>query len=64
MLAPTHPRLMAQESDIDPASYQADFFTFVRIVYDSAGGQGEAYYPGTRVGYLDGLPTTPSVLAI
>ncbi len=46
MLAPIHPRLMAQESDIDPASYQADFFTFVRIVYDSAGGQGEAYYPG------------------
>lgn len=36
----------AQESDLDLASYSADKFTFVRIMYDSAGGNGEAFYRG------------------
>lgn len=36
----------AQVSDLDTSSYRSDYFTFVRIVYDSVGGNGEAYYRG------------------
>ena len=36
----------AQESDLDWKSYDPDKLTFVRIVYDSIGGNGEAYYRG------------------
>jgi len=39
-------RLEAQESDIDWSTYSPDRFTFVRIVYDSVGGYGEAFYRG------------------
>ena len=35
----------AQESDLDEKSFSPDKFTFVRIVYDSAGGPGEAWGP-------------------
>ena len=38
--------LQAQESDLDLSTYRADYFTFVRIVYDSVGGRNEAYYRG------------------
>lgn len=41
-----HGGLHAQESDLDLSTYRADHFTFVRIVYDSVGGNGEAYYRG------------------
>lgn len=34
------------ESDLDPATFDPDKFTFVRIVYDSTGGMGEAWYRG------------------
>ena len=37
---------LSQESDLDLPSFNADRFTFVRIVYDSAGGQNEAFYRG------------------
>jgi hypothetical protein len=37
---------LSQESDLDLSSFNADRFTFVRIVYDSAGGQNEAFYRG------------------
>lgn len=37
---------LAQVSDLDRATYHPDHFTFVRIVYDSTGGNGEAYYRG------------------
>lgn len=36
----------AQESDLDWATYNPDKFTFVRIMYDSHGGDGEAWYRG------------------
>jgi hypothetical protein len=36
----------SQESDLDRSTYSADHFTFVRIMYDSVGGNGEAYYRG------------------
>lgn len=36
----------AQESDLDLANFDPDKFTFVRIVYDSVGGDGEAWYRG------------------
>ena len=39
---------VSQDSDLDWATYDPDKFTFVRIVYDSVGGNGEAYYPGDR----------------
>ncbi|MEQ1830546.1 MAG: DUF4159 domain-containing protein [Pirellula sp.] len=35
-----------QDSDLDLKSYDPDRFTFVRIVYDSVGGNGEAFYRG------------------
>lgn len=35
-----------EESDLDLRSYDPDKFTFVRIVYDSVGGNGEAFYRG------------------
>ena len=38
--------LAAQESDLDLSKFNPDHFTFVRIVYDSIGGNGEAYYRG------------------
>ncbi|MCU0721045.1 MAG: DUF4159 domain-containing protein [Pirellula sp.] len=34
------------KSDLDQTSFSPDRFTFVRVVYDSQGGPGEAYYPG------------------
>ncbi|XZE18543.1 DUF4159 domain-containing protein [Pirellulaceae bacterium SH449] len=33
-------------SDLDLTTFSPDNFTFVRIIYDSVGGPGEAYYPG------------------
>lgn len=33
-------------SDLDLVTFSPDNFTFVRIIYDSVGGPGEAYYPG------------------
>jgi hypothetical protein len=36
----------AQESDIDEERIDPDKFTFVRIAYDSVGGNGEAFYRG------------------
>jgi Domain of unknown function (DUF4159) len=36
------------ESDLDVATYDPEKFTFVRIVYDSVGGNGEAWYYGDR----------------
>lgn len=41
-------RLAGQESDLDLKSYDPDKLTFVRIVYESVGGYGEAYYQGDR----------------
>ncbi len=38
--------VIAQESDLDQSTFDPDKFTFVRIVYDSAGGPGEAWYGG------------------
>lgn len=38
--------LLAQESDLDWKDFRPDRFTFVRIVYDSVGGNGEAFYRG------------------
>jgi hypothetical protein len=35
-----------RESDLDIQNYDPDRFTFVRIVYDSVGGNGEAFYRG------------------
>jgi len=35
-----------QESDLDLATFSPDRFTFVRIVYDSVGGNGESFYRG------------------
>jgi hypothetical protein len=40
--------LAAQESDLDWKDFDPDRFTFVRIVYDSVGGNGEAFYRGDR----------------
>lgn len=37
---------LGQESDLDWGTFRADRFTFVRIMYDSHGGNGEAYYRG------------------
>ena len=34
------------ESDLDLAIYDPEKFTFVRIVYDSSGGNGESWYRG------------------
>ncbi len=34
------------KSDLDRTTFSPDRFTFVRVVYDSQGGPGEAYYPG------------------
>jgi Domain of unknown function (DUF4159) len=34
------------ESDINPATYDPDKFTFVRIMFESSGGPGEAWYRG------------------
>jgi hypothetical protein len=36
------------ESDLDPTKFDPEKFTFVRIVYDSVGGNGEAWYYGDR----------------
>ncbi len=36
------------QSDLDMANFDPDKFTFVRIMYDSVGGNGEAWYPGDR----------------
>ena len=38
----------APESDLNWSTYDPEKFTFVRIVYDSAGGNGEAWYRGDR----------------
>lgn len=46
ILMATATRALSQESDLDLPSFNADRFTFVRIVYDSAGGQNEAFYRG------------------
>ena len=35
-------------SDLNLKTFDPDNFTFVRIVYDSAGGNGEAWYRGDR----------------
>jgi len=35
-----------QQSDLDLSKFCPDHFTFVRIVYDSVGGNGEAFYRG------------------
>ncbi len=35
-------------SDLDMSTYDPEKFTFVRIVYDSVGGNGEAWYRGDR----------------
>ncbi len=40
--------VFGQGTDIDWDSFDSDNFTFVRIQYDSVGGEGEAYY------YVDG----------
>ena len=40
------PRAVSQNSDLDLKSYDPDKLTFVRIVYDSVGGDGEAFYRG------------------
>ncbi len=40
------PIALSQESDLDPSTYSPDNFTFVRIMYDSLGGSGEAFYRG------------------
>lgn len=40
--------LLSQESDLDWKDFDPDRFTFVRIVYDSVGGNGEAFYRGDR----------------
>ena len=40
------PRAVSQKSDLDLKSYDPDKLTFVRIVYDSVGGDGEAFYRG------------------
>ncbi len=39
---------LSQDSDLNWDTYDPDKFTFVRIVYDSVGGNGEAFYPGDR----------------
>jgi hypothetical protein len=36
------------ESDLNRASFDPEKFTFVRIMYDSVGGNGEAWYRGDR----------------
>lgn len=41
----------SQESDLNLVTYRPDHFTFVRIVYDSVGGNGEAFYRGDA-GYI------------
>ena len=46
ILMATATSALSQESDLDLPSFNADRFTFVRIVYDSAGGQNEAFYRG------------------
>ena len=46
ILMATATSALSQESDLDLANFSADRFTFVRIVYDSAGGQNEAFYRG------------------
>ena len=46
ILMATATSAFSQESDLDLANFSADRFTFVRIVYDSAGGQNEAFYRG------------------
>jgi hypothetical protein len=38
----------APDSDLDLETYDPEKFTFVRIVYDSLGGNGEAWYRGDR----------------
>lgn len=38
----------APASDLDSATFDPDRFTFVRIMYDSSGGNGEAWYYGDR----------------
>ena len=43
--------LPVQESDLDLSKFCADHFTFVRIKYESVGGDGEAYYRGD-VGWI------------
>ena len=45
-LIATTARSASQESDLDVSSFSPDRFTFVRIVYDSSGGPGEAFYRG------------------
>ncbi len=48
VVAPEQFRDDAIESDLDLATYDPEKFTFVRIVYDSTGGNGEAWYRGDR----------------
>jgi hypothetical protein len=40
------PCAFPQDSDLDLKNYDPDKLTFVRIMYDSVGGNGEAYYRG------------------
>jgi len=40
------PCVFPQDSDLDLKNYDPDKLTFVRIMYDSVGGNGEAYYRG------------------
>jgi hypothetical protein len=46
VLFATTARSASQESDLDESSFSPDRFTFVRIMYDSSGGSGEAFYRG------------------
>jgi len=45
-LVPISPCAFPQDSDLDLKNYDPDKLTFVRIMYDSVGGNGEAYYRG------------------
>jgi hypothetical protein len=40
------PSAFPQDSDLDLKNFDPDKLTFVRIMYDSVGGNGEAYYRG------------------
>ncbi|MFO0085533.1 MAG: hypothetical protein ACK52L_06535, partial [Pirellula sp.] len=46
VLITTTARSASQVSDLDESSFSPDRFTFVRIMYDSSGGSGEAFYRG------------------
>jgi Domain of unknown function (DUF4159) len=42
------PQVIEFDSDLDLANFDPQKFTFVRIMYDSVGGNGEAWYYGDR----------------